>query len=119
MHGNHFAQRALAGTLVQPQSASSSTCEKADPTGEKALTGSPTESARLIQSHAAISSNTPSPGPDVHDLIPPGSGEAMLLYLNEDIALGLDDGALLAGLDAIPTSTGILVFAGTGASRWF
>jgi len=42
-----------------------------------------------------------------------------MLYLNEDIALGLDDGALLAGLDAIPTSTGILVFAGTGASRWF
>lgn len=78
-HGNHFAQRAVSGRLIQRHCACGGSCEKcrAEEDLSTSSAESTVESARLIQREAAGPSADATAEPNSHSMIPPGRGEPL------------------------------------------
>jgi hypothetical protein len=79
-YGNRFVQRAIAGRSIQRHCSCGGTCEKYR-AEEEALSPSPAEStedsACLVQRQTETPSTTAPSESNGHDVIPPGSGEAL------------------------------------------
>jgi hypothetical protein len=79
-HGNHFAQRAIAGRFIQRHCSCGGTCEKCR-AEEEGLSASPAESTeestRLVQREAVGPSTLATTESNGNKVIPPGSGESI------------------------------------------